>query len=67
MFFLFHTLSIKCENSYSFVHLTSIMPGIKEVKHSTKTANSDSKLEDLHHDPPIYIVRTPLNQAISII
>ena len=24
------------------------MPGIKEVKHSTKTASSDSKLEDLH-------------------
>ena len=41
-----------------FVHLTSIMPGIKEVKHSTKTASSDSKSEDLHDDP-IYIVRTP--------
>ena len=40
----------------SFVHLTSIMPGIKEVKDSTKTASSDSKL-DLHDDP-IYIVRT---------
>ena len=71
--FLFPTRSIKSENSYSlfiyhksissFVHLTSIMPGIKEVKHSTKTASSDSKSEDLHDDP-IYIVRTPLNQAI---
>ena len=37
------------------------MPGIKEVKHSTKTASSDSKSEDLHDDP-IYIVRTP-NQS----
>ena len=46
----------------SFVHLTSIMPGIKEVKH-TKTASSDSKSEDLHDDP-MYIVRTSLNQAI---
>ena len=34
------------------------MPGIKEVKHSTKTASSDSKSEDLHDDS-IYIVRTP--------
>ena len=34
------------------------MPGIKEVKHSTKTASSDSKSEDLH-DNSIYIVRTP--------
>ena len=34
------------------------MPGIKEVKHSTKTASSDSKLDYLHDDP-IYIVRTP--------
>ena len=57
------------------------MPGIKEVKHSTKTASSDNKSEDLHDDP-IYIVRTPnkiydslkermeippLNQVISII
>ena len=42
----------------SFVHLTSKMPGIKEVKHSTKTASSDSKSEDLH-DNSIYIVRTP--------
>ena len=50
----------------SFVHLTSIMPGIKEVKYSTKTASSNSKSEDLHDDP-IYIVRTPLNQAIRII
>ena len=32
------------------------MPGIKGVKHSTKTASSDSKL-DLHDDP-IYVVRT---------
>ena len=47
----------------SFAHLTSIMPGIKEVKRSTKTANSDSKSEDLH-DVPLYIVRTPLNEAI---
>ena len=36
----------------------SIIPGIKEVKHSTKTASSDSKLEDFHDDP-IYIVWTP--------
>ena len=45
------------------------MPGIKEVKHSTKTASSDSKSEifimtqdskseDLNNDR-IYIVRTP--------
>ena len=34
------------------------MPGIKEVKHSAKTASSDSKSEDPHGDP-IYIVRTP--------
>ena len=34
------------------------MSGIKEVRHSTKTASSDSKSEDLHDDP-IYIVRTP--------
>ena len=34
------------------------MPGIKEVKHSTKTASSDSKSEDLH-DGSLYIVRTP--------
>ena len=34
------------------------MLGIKEVKHSTKTAISYSKSEDLHDDP-IYIVRTP--------
>ena len=34
------------------------MPEIKEVKHSTKTASSDSKSEDLHDDS-IYIVRTP--------
>ena len=27
------------------------MPGIKEIKHSTKTASSHSKLEDLHDDP----------------
>ena len=31
---------------------------MKEVKHSTKTANSDSKSEDFHDDS-IYIVRTP--------
>ena len=36
----------------------SIMPGTKEVKHSTKTASSDSKSEDLHDDP-IYIFRAP--------
>ena len=41
-----------------FVHLTSIMVGIKEVKHSTKTASSDTKSGDLHDDP-IYIFRTP--------
>ena len=34
------------------------LPGIKEVKHSTKTASSDSESEDLHNDS-IYIVRTP--------
>ena len=34
------------------------MPGIKEVKHSTKTASSDSKSEDLREDTT-YIVRTP--------
>ena len=34
------------------------MPGIKELKHSTKTASSHSKSEDLHNDS-IYIVRTP--------
>ena len=54
------------------------MPGIKEVKHSTKTASRDSKSEDFHDDP-IYIGRTsnkiydspkermeilPLNQVI---
>ena len=42
----------------SVVHPTSIMPGIKEVKHSTKTASSESKSENLRNDP-IYIVRTP--------
>ena len=39
------------------------MPGIKEVKHSTKTASSDSKSEDLHDDS-IYIVRTPKKKKI---
>ena len=34
------------------------MPGIKEVKHSTKTASSDSKSENLREDTT-YIVRTP--------
>ena len=34
-----------------FVHLMSIMPGIKEVKHSTKTASSGSKSENLYGDP----------------
>ena len=34
------------------------MPGIKEVKHSTKTASSDSKSEDLHDDL-LYIFKTP--------
>ena len=34
------------------------MPGTKEVKHSTKTAISDSKSEDLLDDTT-YIVRTP--------
>ena len=33
------------------------MPGIKEVKHFTKTASSDSKSEDLHNDS-IYIINT---------
>ena len=27
------------------------MPGIKEVKHFTETASSDSKSQDLHDDP----------------
>ena len=47
----------------SFALLTFTMPEIQEVKHSTKTASSDSKSEDLHDDP-ICIVRTPLNQVI---
>ena len=34
------------------------MSRIKEVKHFTKPASSDSKSEDLHDDP-INIVRTP--------
>ena len=34
------------------------MPEIKEVKHSTETASSDSRSKDLHDDP-IYIVRAP--------
>ena len=34
------------------------MSGIKEVKHSTETASSNSKSEDLHDDS-IYIVKTP--------
>ena len=34
------------------------MPGIKEIKHSTKTASIDSKSEDLHDDS-ISIVRKP--------
>ena len=42
----------------SFVHLTSVIAGIKEVKHSTKTATSDSKSEDLRDDP-ICIIKTP--------
>ena len=48
-------------NFRKFIHHKSIssfiMPVIKEVKHSTKTASSDSKSEDLHDDP-IYMVRT---------
>ena len=32
----------------SFVHLTPIVLEIKEVKHSTETAITDSKPEDLH-------------------
>ena len=50
----------------SFVHLTLTMLGIKEAKHSTKTATSDRKSEDLHDDPK-NIVRTPLNQVIRVI
>ena len=42
------------------------MLGIKEAKHSTKTATSDRKSEDLHDDPK-NIVRTPLNQVIRVI
>ena len=34
------------------------MPGRKQVKHSTKTASSESKSEGVHDDS-IYIVRTP--------
>ena len=41
-----------------FAHLTSIMPEIKGVKHSAKTATSCSKSEDLH-DYPVEIVGTP--------
>ena len=44
----------------------SIMPGTKEVKHSTKTASSDSKSEDLHDDP-IYIFRAPNKILDSLI
>ena len=64
---LIYTQSSKSEHSYSFitsrpvrlyVHLTSIVPGIKEVKHFTKTGTSDSKSKD-PQDDPIYIVRTP--------
>ena len=40
----------------SSIHPTFIMPGIKEAKHFTKTASSDSKSEDLHDDS-IYIVK----------
>ena len=43
----------------SFVHLTSIIAGIKEVKHSTKTATSDSESEDLRDDPICIIIRIP--------
>ena len=47
-------------------NLMSIMPGIKEVKHSTKTASSDSKSEDLHDDRQnsTQNSRTALNQVI---
>ena len=57
---LSYTQSSKSERSYSFitsrpvrlyVHLTSIMPGIKEVEHFTKTGSSDSKSEDPQGDP----------------
>ena len=34
------------------------MPGIKEVKHSTKTGSTDNKSDNLH-DESIYTVRTP--------
>ena len=55
--FLSQTRSIKSENFIhhklisSFIHLTSVMPGIKEVKHFTETASSDNKSQDLHDDP----------------
>ena len=51
-------LFINHKSISSFVHLTSIMPGRREVKHSTKTASSDRKSEDFDDDP-MYIVRTP--------
>ena len=42
----------------------SIMTGIKEVKHFTKTASSDSKSEDLH-DGLTYFIRTPNKIYVS--
>ena len=41
------------------------MPGIKGVKHSAKTANNDSKSDDIHDDP-IYIVRTGQQTKFTI-
>ena len=41
-----------------------IMTGIKEVKHFTKTASSDSKSEDLH-DGLTYFIRTPNKIYVS--
>ena len=42
-----------------FVHLTSIMPGRKGVKRSTRTANIDIEPEDLLHDDLIDLARIP--------
>ena len=39
------------------------MPGRKQVKHSTKTASSESKSEGVHDDS-IYIVRTPTKKTM---
>lgn len=43
----------------SFVHLTSITLGRKEIKGSARTANIDSEPDDLLHDDPIDIMKIP--------